>query len=134
VIFNLIVLSLNSNFTTYEGTINLEDNEKMFYIVHVPKGEGTKPFAIFMHGFSGNSEMMDVIASELTNNGILTVSYDNRGHGKSGSRLSNVTYAYDDFLKIVDIGAKFGAKTNSIALIGHSMGASYAQTLTKNDS
>ena len=46
VAFNLVILSLNNNFTTYEGTINLEGDEKMFYIAHIPKGEGNKPLAI----------------------------------------------------------------------------------------
>jgi len=135
IIFNIALSSINSGYVTNVGTVDIEDGEKLFYIVHAPKTDGPKPLAILMHGFGGSSEMMDMIAGELANNGILTISYDNRGHGKSGSYVSaNQTLIYSDFSKILEVGLKYGADLNSIALIGHSLGAYYAQSLAKNDS
>ncbi|MEM3403192.1 MAG: alpha/beta fold hydrolase [Nitrososphaeria archaeon] len=133
--FNVAISYINSGYSTNVGTVDIEDGEKLFYIAHIPKANGPKPLAILMHGFGGSSEMMDMIAGELANNGILTIAYDNRGHGKSGSYLSfNQTLIYSDFSKILEVGLKYGANLNSIAIIGHSIGAYYAQSLAKNDS
>jgi len=135
VAFKFIVLSLTSGQTIVEGTIEIEKGGNLFYIAHVPQGEGPKPLAILMHGFGGSSEMMEIMAHELANNGIMAITYDTRGHGKSGLYLpGDQTDIYNDFLKIVDLASEYDAKTDKIALVGHSMGAGFAQAIARNDS
>ncbi|MFB0569680.1 MAG: alpha/beta hydrolase, partial [Nitrososphaeria archaeon] len=135
VAFKLLVLSLDSGETIVTGNLEVEKGGTLFYIAHVPHGGGPKPLSILMHGFGGSSEMMEIMAHELANNGILAIAYDTRGHGKSGLYLpGDQTDIYNDFLKMVDLALEYDAKTDEIALVGHSMGAGFAQAIARNDS
>ncbi|MEM3714247.1 MAG: alpha/beta fold hydrolase [Nitrososphaeria archaeon] len=128
---NIYSYIINEKFNTYKGTL---DNGRIHYKVYVPKNVEEAPLAVLLHGFGGSSEMMNMIASALAENGVMAIAYDIPGHGKSlGSLYKNVSNAQKDFLLVVEKAKEFGANTDSIAIIGHSMGAGYAQSIAKND-
>ena len=134
---NLATLYLNSGQIISEGNLDTKDGEKLFYIVHSPKTTDPKPLVVLIHGFSGSSEMLDIMANELANNGMLTITYDLRGHGKSTSSWyrGNLSDIFDDFHAIVELAEReYNARTEMIAVIGHSMGASITQDFAQNDS
>lgn len=128
---NIYSWKINEEFNAYEGSL---DNGRIHYKIYVPKNVKEAPVAVLLHGFGGSSEMMNVIASALAENKIIAIAYDIPGHGKSvGSIYKNVSDSYKDFLIAVGKAREFGAETNTIAIVGHSMGAGYAQTIAKND-
>ncbi len=131
VFLNIYSHKINERFDVHEGSL---DNGRIHYKIYIPKNMGEAHLAILLHGFGGSSEMMDMMASALAENGVMTIVYDIPGHGKSiGGLYENVQKAYKDFLLAVDKAKEFGAKTDSIAIIGHSMGGGYAQMIAKND-
>lgn len=131
VFLNLYVLRLNESFDVYNGYLE----GGVHYRAYLPKGLRGNQLAVLIHGFGGSAEMMNMIGSALAENGITALAYDVPGHGKSaGSLYENISEAYVDFLKAIDKAKEFGVETSSIAIVGHSMGAGYAQVLAKNDS
>lgn len=126
------VLKVNEAFNVYEGYL---DGGRIYYRTYLPKNLKDGTLVVLIHGFGGSSEMMNMIGSALADNGVFAIAYDVPGHGKSlGSLYENISEAYGDFLKVVDKAKEFGAKASSIEVVGHSMGAGYAQVLAKNDS
>ncbi|MGB9727681.1 MAG: alpha/beta hydrolase [Nitrososphaeria archaeon] len=132
VLLNVYLLKVNEAFNVYEGNL---DCGRIYYRTYLPKNMKEGTLVILIHGFGGSSEMMNMIGYALADNGIFAIAYDVPGHGKSlGSLYGNISEAYGDFLKAVDEAKEFGVKASSIAVVGHSMGAGYAQVLAKNDS
>ncbi|MEM2180906.1 MAG: alpha/beta fold hydrolase [Nitrososphaeria archaeon] len=128
---NIYSYRINDRFNISEGIL---DNGRIYYKVYLPKYMKESHLAVLLHGFGGSSEMMNMIASALAENGVTSIAYDVPGHGKSmGSLYKNVSNAYKDFLLIVEKAKEFDANTDSIVIIGHSMGAGYAQAIAKND-
>ncbi|MCX8189383.1 MAG: alpha/beta fold hydrolase [Nitrososphaeria archaeon] len=121
---------INYRFNAYEGSL---DNGRIYYKVYIPKNIEAH-LAVLIHGFGGSSEMMDIMASALAENGVMAIAYDIPGHGKSvGSLYKNFSNMYKDFLLVIEKAKEFGAVTDSITIIGHSMGAGFAQIIAKND-
>ncbi|MEM3574103.1 MAG: alpha/beta fold hydrolase [Nitrososphaeria archaeon] len=128
---NIYIYRINDRFNVSEGSL---DNGRIYYKAYIPKYMKESHLAVLLHGFGGSSEMMNMIASALAENGVTSITYDIPGHGKSvGSLYKNISNAREDFLHLVEKAKEFGANTNSIVVIGHSMGAGYAQAIAKND-
>lgn len=103
------------------GTKGVKLNGTLF----MPSGaskNGRLPGAVMCHGYGGDSTAFENSARTLASEGVITMTFDFRGHGYSGGTLdgSIVNDVIDawDFLRSqpeVDHG--------SMGLIGHSMGA-----------
>lgn len=97
-----------------------------------------KPVAITIHGFSSNRRTMKTISLNLAKNGFLVASLDLRGHGDSEgympplgntseARKSLYSYFEKDVKAVIEWlkSHKYGL-TDSLTLIGHSMGGGLA--------
>ena len=88
----------------------------------LPRGEGPFPGAVLCHGFGSDHRAMRPCAQRLVRRGIAALTFDFRGHGRSGGTLDGNmerdVIAAADFMRHhprVD--------ANRLALVGHSMGA-----------
>ena len=89
-------------------------------------GENDKPTIIFVHGIgstrSGNN--MVAFASKMVDRGYNILMFDMRGHGTSGGdRVSGGYYEQQDVLGAYDYLIARGISSDSIGLLGVSMGA-----------
>jgi pimeloyl-ACP methyl ester carboxylesterase len=90
-------------------------------------GEGGEPL-LLVHGFTGAKEDFTDFLDRFAAEGWHAVTFDNRGHGRSGKPASVDAYMLgafaDDVLGVAD--EVFGAGV-PFALLGHSMGGAIAQ-------
>lgn len=102
------------DFPTDEGTLHGE--------ILLPNGEGPFPGAVLCHGMASGHLTMKPSAQRLARQGIATLIFDFRGHGKSegflDGDLAQDVIAATKFLRCHD---KVNPKR--IAIVGHSMGA-----------
>ena len=80
------------------------------------------PGAVMCHGYGGDQEAFENSARTLASEGVVTLTFDFRGHGSSGGTLdgsivNDVIDAWDFLRSQPEVAHK------SMGLIGHSMGA-----------
>ena len=116
------------------------DGVKIVFDVFYEKSEGLKdkPVAITIHGFSSNRRTMKIISLNLAKNGFLVASLDLRGHGDSegymlplGNTSEERRALYSlfekDVIAVIEWLNSHGyGLTDSLTLIGHSMGGGLA--------
>ena len=92
---------------------------------HIPADEGVGTI-IFVHGLGNNragDEAVD-LASRLWAEGFNTLLFDLRGHGTSGDgKVSGGYFEQNDLLGAYDFLVEQGVSSDSIGVIGFSMGA-----------
>ncbi|MCI9285671.1 MAG: alpha/beta fold hydrolase [Muribaculaceae bacterium] len=87
--------------------------------------DGKCPFVILCHGFCGNMQgaLFDDISAGLLREGIGVMRFDFNGHGRSDSRLEDMTVVNEiEDLKQVISWLRSQPFTGSISLCGHSQG------------
>lgn len=84
------------------------------------------PLVIFMHGVTGNKEIMGYILSRLASNGFRAVSFDLPGHGERTDGaymfLDVIEQAEDDLTTMLDYYTQQGYPTDHYGLGGFSAG------------
>lgn len=122
-----VAYMLNTDFGRVEvRSLTYPEPDGISSLLYKPKSvEGKTPVAILVHGVSSSKESMSAIALELAKRGISSLCIDAKGHGDSGGYLnvsSDPTIGLKealDFLRSQEF-----IENVSIALIGHSLGAS----------
>lgn len=102
-----------------------QGNLKVSAVIYVPKGSGKVPAAALVHGLSSSKESMSALALELARRGVASLCVDAQGHGDSGGYLnlsSDPTLGLKAALEY--LRSQPSVDLNSIALVGHSLGAS----------
>jgi alpha-beta hydrolase superfamily lysophospholipase len=93
-----------------------------------PAANGARDrLAILVHGSSGSSAEMRAIAKALTDDGVVAVAIDARGHGESGTRgdIGYLGQLDDDLADLVgDLRGRY--PTARLSLVGHSAGGGFA--------
>jgi alpha-beta hydrolase superfamily lysophospholipase len=86
---------------------------------------GTSRAAVVLtHGFGGTQDELLPVAAALNDAGLTVVSYDSRGCGRSGGRVSFGAHEQDDLLSVVDyVAARPDVDSGRIGAFGFSMGA-----------
>jgi acylglycerol lipase len=128
---NALWINYNTAFTQPNLKTNL-----MIQIIHLKctdgkkiqgrytKSEESKYIVIFVHGLGEHAARYDRFASLLGQNGISSISYDQRGHGTTpGIRghIGKYEQALDDVGSAMEIAAEL-EPSSKIVLLGHSMG------------
>lgn len=107
----------------YKEKVHFHAGEVELYgEILIPKGAGPFPGAVMCHGMGSDSRSMRPSAQRLVRRAIATLSFDFRGHGKSGGVLDgNID---QDVIAAVEILKKHPKiDVDNVALVGHSMGA-----------
>ncbi len=88
----------------------------------LPGGEGPFPGAVLCHGMASDHRAMRQVARRLVREGIATLTFDFRGHGKSeGVVDDNIWQDVIAAVKFLRSNARINPKR--IAVVGHSFGA-----------
>lgn len=106
------------------------EGAELRYIEWTPRRGATRGTVVLYHGFGGSSEMMSWLGVEFARNGYRAVAYDNRGHGKSSSRLN-----YSLVVLLADLEAlreELQLGGEGLVLVGHSMGGMAVQSLAES--
>lgn len=102
------------DFPTEQGTLHGE--------ILIPKGDGPFPGAVLCHGMGTDHRAMRPSAQRLVRQGIATLTFDFRGHGKSDGFLDG-DLAQDVIAALKILRCHVKVDPSRIALVGHSMGA-----------
>ncbi|MBQ7303430.1 MAG: alpha/beta fold hydrolase [Alphaproteobacteria bacterium] len=115
------------------------DNLEISVVVKHPKGV-PKAVIQLVHGMSGCKERFRPLMTYLSDNGIVCIASDLRGHGESVKDVRDLGYFYSGGYKaLVDdlrLVKKWGKKEFSglpYYLLGHSMGSLAARVYVKQD-
>ncbi len=103
------------------------DGTWLAYRLYPAKGGAKDQLAIVIHGSSGSSDQMNMVARALAEAGVAAVAIDARGHGASGTRgdIAHVGQLDEDMVDL--IAALRGAyPTAKLILMGHSSGGGFA--------
>jgi|GEM_PF-1783853 len=122
--------ALDYDVAVREGYARSEGAE-LRYVEWAPRGGAARGAVVLYHGFGGSSEMMGWLGAEFARNGYRAVAYDNRGHGKSSSRLNHSSAALLADLEALRRGLELGS--GELVLVGHSMGGMAVQSLAESD-
>jgi pimeloyl-ACP methyl ester carboxylesterase len=119
----------------YKERISFRSGEVELYgEILVPDGEGPFPGAVMCHGMASDSRSMRPSAQRLVRQAIAILTFDFRGHGKSGGVLDgNLDQDVVAAVKLLQQHPKIDR--DHVALVGHSMGALaalYASTVIEN--
>ncbi|MDO5504032.1 MAG: alpha/beta hydrolase [Actinomycetia bacterium] len=110
-----------------ELSVRTDDGVTLHVEVDEPSGvRENAPTVLLVHGFTISCRAWVFQRRALTEAGYRVVSYDHRGHGRSGSGANDhatIEQLGRDLRRIVDLIEDSIAPGTSIALIGHSMGA-----------
>jgi len=88
----------------------------------MPEGDGPFPAAVLCHGLASDHRSMRPSAQRLVRQGIATLAFDFRGHGKSSGTLDgNIRQDIMAAITLLKDYARIDRK--KIAIVGHSMGA-----------
>ena len=89
-------------------------------VLHARSWPGEPPGVLLVHGLASSSHIWDLVAPRLSRDGLRTVAYDQRGHGRSTKPSSG--YGFER--TAADAAAVIGATGLGRALaVGHSWGA-----------
>jgi len=102
-------------------TLKMRDGVDLFLRQYPEKGKG---IVLLTHGIGEHSGRYDEFCMKLSSE-FTVVTYDLRGHGKSGGKRATISY-FDQYVEdlselIAYLGARFPEK--KVSLVGHSMGA-----------
>lgn len=114
--------------------IELESNkQKIFGIVHRPKGQNEAPLVVIMHGFAsskhGTNRCYVAFAEEFSKQGLATLRFDFRGAGDSEGSISDVSL--EDLISDAVEALKYsgqleGVDATRLGIFGSSLGATIA--------
>ena len=103
--------------------VGFSNGEGMLYgELVVPGGEGPFPGAVLCHGMASDHRAMRHVARRLAREGVATLAFDFRGHGKSDGVVDdNIQQDVVAALKFLRSHAKVNPRR--VAVVGHSFGA-----------
>lgn len=102
------------------------NGETVFGFMSEPAGGGQHPVIIFVHGLLSTHEEFGDYPARFAERGYLTLAVDLRGHGESEGMRGYISEdrLVEDVRHALDfVAAQPGAKSDRIALFGHSLGA-----------
>ena len=112
------------------ATMYLPGEGLPFFTLFPPPAAERPPAIVLMHGFSGDREIMSVLARRLTQNGYAVLAMDVHGHGSNRNPFSEgfqsgaSSTLFHDVKQAIDFLRDYPLVDGSrIVVMGHSMGA-----------
>ena len=93
--------------------------------IHTPESsvsDEPRPAAVLVHGLGSGQAAMEGAARDLARQGIVALSFDERGHGKSTGAYTGDSTA-DVRAAVQFLGEQDGVDAARVAIVGHSSGA-----------
>lgn len=104
-------------------SVGFSNGEGMLYgELLVPGGEGPFPGAVLCHGMASDHRAMRHVARRLTREGIATLTFDFRGHGRSEGVLDDNMWQ-DVIAALKFLRGHTEVNPKRLAVVGHSFGA-----------
>ena len=100
-------------------------NETLAGHIHTPQssvGDTPRPAAVLVHGLGSGQAAMEGAARELARRGIVALSFDERGHGKSTGAYTGDS-STDVRAAVQFLGEQDGVDAARVGIVGHSSGA-----------
>lgn len=110
---------MNSSFATIKQDLKL----------HYFSWSGTDPSILFVHGLASNARMFEGVANLLEDQGIKSVSVDQRGHGQSDKPKTGYDYSTicSDLDEFINKMKRHNLLSKKPLLVGQSWGCSVVQ-------
>ncbi len=105
-------------------TLRAADGCSLFYQIWRPSGEA-RGIVVLVHGLGEHSDRYPHLVEALVEAGYALVTYDLRGHGRSGGRKGHID-AFDQFRSDVDLALEVShalVPGKPVFLYGHSLGS-----------
>ncbi|MHA2007680.1 MAG: alpha/beta hydrolase [Promethearchaeota archaeon] len=121
---------LEISYTIEPISLKSEDNIYISAFKYTPKGKKSNGGIIVSHSFLGSKLNMQPLSIELAKRGFTVVSIDFRGHGASGGNFYRGR-VIKDMMAAVNYFDNNVSYVSEIGLVGHSLGAEVAITLSR---
>ena len=112
-----------------DGFFESFDGTRLFY--HIYRSENAERSLVLLHGFTESSEKYEEMIWYFLKSGADVYVYDQRGHGKSGGKVTDKTIThvdrFSDYVSDLEIFVdKVVQKDHPLCLFAHSMGGAVA--------